>query len=125
MVSLEEEILRSLGLAYRVVNICTGELGASAAKKIDLEVWLPGQGTYRELTSCSNCTDYQARRLGARVRSAGGNRPVHTLNGTAIAVGRTLIAILENHQRDDGSVEMPDVLRSYVPEDLHVVKPRV
>jgi seryl-tRNA synthetase len=124
MVSLEEEILRSLGLAYRIVNICTGELGASAAKKIDLEVWLPGQRAYRELTSCSNCTDYQARRLGVRLRGAGGNRPVHTLNGTATAVGRTLIAILENHQREDGSVEMPDVLLPYLPEDLHVVKPR-
>jgi seryl-tRNA synthetase len=124
MVSLEEEIVRSLGLAYRLVNVCTGELGASAAKKIDLEVWLPGQGKYRELTSCSNCTDYQARRLGVRMRGADGNRPVHTLNGTATAIGRTLIAILENHQREDGSVEMPEALRPYLPEDLHLVKPR-
>jgi seryl-tRNA synthetase len=124
MISVEEEIVRSLGLAYRLMNVCTGELGASAAKKIDLEVWLPGQGKYRELTSCSNCTDYQARRLGVRVRGTGGQRPVHTLNGTATAIGRTLIAILENHQREDGSVEVPDVLRPYLPEDLHVVKPR-
>jgi seryl-tRNA synthetase len=124
MISIEEEIVRSLGLAYRLVNVCTGELGASAAKKIDLEVWLPGQGKYRELTSCSNCTDYQARRLGARVRGSDGNRPVHTLNGTATAIGRTLIAIMENHQREDGSVAVPEVLRPYLPEDLHVVKPR-
>jgi seryl-tRNA synthetase len=124
LVSIQEDILRSLGLPYRVVTICTGELGAPAAKKIDLEAWLPGQGKYRELTSCSNCTDYQARRLGVRMRRQDANRPVHTLNGTATAIGRTLIAIFENHQREDGSVEVPEVLHPYLPEDLHLVMPR-
>src|SRR5436305_2106784 len=121
LVSVEEEIVRAMGLSYRVVNICTGELGASAAKKIDLEAWLPGQGKYREITSCSNCTDYQARRLAARMRAEDGNRPVHTLNGTAVAIGRMIIAILENHQREDGSVEVPEVLHPYLPEDLHLL----
>jgi seryl-tRNA synthetase len=124
LVSIEEEILGSLGLPYRVVTICTGELGASAAKKIDLEGWLPGQERYRELTSCSNCTDYQSRRLGVRTRGADGTRPVHTLNGTATAIGRTLIAIFENHQREDGSVEVPDVLHPYLPKEHRVVRPR-
>ena len=115
LLSCEEEIVQALGLPYRVVNVCTGELGASAAKKYDIEVWLPGQGRYRELTSCSNTTDYQARRLEARVRLHEGNRPMHTLNGTACAVGRTLIAIMENHQREDGSVVVPEVLQPYLP----------
>jgi seryl-tRNA synthetase len=123
LVAMEEEIVGGLELPYRLMNVCTGELGASAAKKIDLEVWLPGQGRYRELTSCSNCTDYQARRLAIRVRGEGGNRPVHTLNGTAVAVGRTIIAILENHQRADGSVEIPDALRPYLPEAMWTVRP--
>jgi seryl-tRNA synthetase len=116
LLSCEEEIVQDLGLPYRVVNVCTGELGASAAKKYDIEVWLPGQGRYRELTSCSNTTDYQARRLEARVRLEGGNRPMHTLNGTACAVGRTLIAILENHQVEDGSVRVPEALHPYLPD---------
>ena len=116
LVSIEEEIVGGLDLPYRTVNVCTGELGSSAAKKIDIEVWLPGQQQYRELTSCSNCTDYQARRLGTRYRRDGGNAPVHTLNGTATAVGRTLIALLENNQRRDGSVRAPEALRAYLPE---------
>jgi seryl-tRNA synthetase len=124
LVSCQEELVRGLGLPYRVVNICVGELGASAAKKVDLEVWLPGQGQYRELTSCSNCTDYQARRLGARVRMEDGNRPVHTLNGTAVAVGRTIIAILENGQREDGSVALPEALHPYLPKGLTELRPR-
>jgi seryl-tRNA synthetase len=115
LLSCEEEIVQALGLPYRVVNVCTGELGASAAKKYDIEVWLPGQGRYRELTSCSNTTDYQARRLEARVRLQEGNRPMHTLNGTACAIGRSLIAIMENHQREDGSVVVPEVLQPYLP----------
>jgi len=123
LVSIQEEVLQALALPYRVVAICTGELGAPAAKKIDLEAWLPGQGKYRELTSCSNCTDYQARRLGVRMRGQDANRPVHTLNGTATAIGRTLIAIFENHQREDGSVEVPEVLRPYLPESQWVLKP--
>jgi seryl-tRNA synthetase len=124
LVSIEEEIVRGLGIPYRLMNVCTGELGASAAKKVDLEAWFPGQGRYRELTSCSNCTDYQARRLGVRMRVAeGDNRPVHTLNGTACAVGRTIIAVLENHQREDGSVELPEVLHPFMPEGLTVLRP--
>jgi seryl-tRNA synthetase len=123
LLSCEEELLKGLGIPYRVMNVCTGELGASAAKKYDLEAWLPGQGAYRELTSCSNTTDYQARRLECRIRYQGGNRPVHTLNGTACAVGRTLIAILENFQREDGSVEVPVALHPYLPERYRVLSP--
>jgi seryl-tRNA synthetase len=122
LVSIEEEIFGGLGIPYRVMNVCTGELGAPAAKKIDIEAWLPGQGRYREVTSCSNTTDYQARRLGARVRLPDGIRPVHTLNGTAVAVARTLIAILENHQREDGSVEVPEALRPHLPERYWVLE---
>ena len=123
LLSCEEELLRGLGIPYRVMNVCTGELGASAAKKYDLEAWLPGQGAYRELTSCSNTTDYQARRLECRIRYQGGNRTVHTLNGTACAIGRTLIAILENFQREDGSVEVPEALHPYLPERYRVLTP--
>ncbi len=123
LVSIQEDIVGGLGLAYRVVNVCVGDLGASAAKKLDIEAWFPGQERYREVTSCSNCTDYQARRLGVRVRGADGNRPVHTLNGTAVAVGRMLIALLENHQQEDGSVEVPEVLHPYLPESARVLRP--
>jgi seryl-tRNA synthetase len=115
LLAIEEEILAELGIPYRVVNVAAGDLGASAAKKYDCEAWLPGQGRYRELTSCSNTTDYQARRLRARYRPAGGGspRPVHTLNGTAVAVGRTIIAIMENHQTAEGGVAIPDVLHGF------------
>ncbi len=108
LLATEESILKALEIPYRVVAIAVDELGASAAKKYDCEAWLPGQGRYRELTSCSNTTDYQARRLGIRYRPADG-RPEHvnTLNGTAVAVGRTIIALLENGQQDDGSVRLP------------------
>jgi seryl-tRNA synthetase len=123
LLSCEEELIGGLGLPYRVMNVCTGELGASAAKKYDVEVWLPGQDRYRELTSCSNTTDYQARRLGVRVRYPDGNRAAHTLNGTACAVGRTLIAILENFQRQDGSVDVPPALHPYLPEGSRVISP--
>ncbi len=123
LVSIEEEIVAGLGIPYRLMNVCTGELGASAAKKVDLEAWFPGQGRYRELTSCSNCTDYQARRLGVRVRGLDGNRPVHTLNGTACAIGRTIIAILENHQREDGSVDLPEALHAHLPPELRTLTP--
>jgi seryl-tRNA synthetase len=112
---------RLLGIAYRDVDIAVDDLGASAARKFDLEAWLPGQGAYRELTTCSNTTDFQARRLDVRIRPADGGRPVtaHTLNGTAIAVGRTIIALLENGQRDDGTVVLPDVLVPFgAPEVL-------
>ncbi len=123
LVSIEEEIVAGLGIPYRLMNVCTGELGASAAKKVDLEAWFPGQGKYRELTSCSNCTDYQARRLGVRVRGLDGNRPVHTLNGTACAIGRTIIVILENHQREDGSVDLPEALHAHLPPELRTLTP--
>jgi seryl-tRNA synthetase len=114
LLAREEEILTALELPYRVVNIAAGDLGASAAKKYDCEAWIPSQGTYRELTSTSNCTDYQARRIACRVREPGGNRPLHTLNGTAVAVGRTIVALLENHQQEDGSVHVPAELQRYL-----------
>src|SRR5207249_6377811 len=115
LLAIQEEILRELGIPYRVVNIPVGDLGASAAKKYDCEAWLPGQGRYRELTSCSNTTDYQARRLRCRFRPTGGGspQPVHTLNGTAVAVGRTIVAIMENFQRADGGIDVPKVLQGF------------
>jgi seryl-tRNA synthetase len=113
LLAIEREIADDLGLHYRVMNIAVGDLGASAAKKYDIEAWLPGQGRYRELTSCSNTTDYQARRLDARFRSAQGVRHLHTLNGTAVTSSRTLIAVLETHQNSDGSVNIPEVLQSF------------
>ncbi|HEX5936823.1 MAG TPA: serine--tRNA ligase [Actinomycetota bacterium] len=125
ILAIEEEIIGSLEIPYRVVNIAAGDLGGSAAKKYDIEGWLPGQGRYRELTSCSNTTDYQARRMQTRVRRADGTVEVlHTLNGTATAIGRTLIAILENHQRADGSVELPEKLHPYLPERARTLRPR-
>lgn len=125
LVSIEEAIVESLELPYRVVNTAAGDLGGSAAKKYDLEVWLPGQQRYRELTSCSNCTDYQARRLQTRVRRASGDVEVlHTLNGTATALSRTPVAILENHQQADGSVAIPKVLHPYLPESMRELRPR-
>jgi seryl-tRNA synthetase len=123
LLSCEEEIVQALDIPYRVVNVCTGELGAPAAKKFDIEAWLPGQERYRELTSCSNTTDYQARRLECRVRTEEGNRPVHTLNGTACAIGRTLIALLENHQREDGTVAVPEALHPHLPEEYRLLTP--
>jgi seryl-tRNA synthetase len=124
MVAIQEEIVGELELPYRVVNVAVGDLGGAAAKKYDLEAWLPGQRRYRELTSCSNCTDYQARRLQARVRRADGDiEALHTLNGTAVAIGRTLIAIIENHQRADGTVAIPGALHQYLPEHLQELRP--
>jgi len=114
LLSIEEGIARALGFHYRVVNIAAGDLGAPAAKKYDIEVWLPGQSRYRELTSCSNTTDYQARRLDCRMRPDDGPlRVLHTLNGTAVTSSRTLIGILETHQQADGSVAVPEVLQAY------------
>ncbi len=114
LLEIEESIMRELQIPYRVVAIAVDDLGASAAKKYDVEAWLPGQGRYRELTSCSNTTDYQARRLDIRYRDGDG-RPANvcTLNGTAVAVGRTIIALLENGQQDDGSVVLPEVLATF------------
>ncbi|MGI8801815.1 MAG: serine--tRNA ligase [Solirubrobacteraceae bacterium] len=115
LLSIEESLLAELEIPYRVVNIAVDDLGASAAKKYDCEAWLPGQAGYRELTSCSNTTDYQARRLDIRMRPADGGRPVavHTLNGTAVAVGRTIIALLENGQEGRGGVVLPEALVAY------------
>jgi seryl-tRNA synthetase len=110
-----EEVLKRLGLAYRVVCLCAGDMGFSAAKTYDIEVWLPGQKAYREISSCSNCTDFQARRANIRYRSEAKGKPqyAHTLNGSGLAVGRTLIAILENYQTADGSVVVPEALRRF------------
>ncbi len=117
LLEVEEGLVRQLELPYRVVNVAAGDLGASAVKKYDIEAWFPGEQNYREITSCSNTTDYQARRLKIRMRSEGGNQIVHTLNGTACAVGRTILAILENHQQPDGSVMIPEALRRYTGFD--------
>ncbi|MEA2231128.1 MAG: seryl-tRNA synthetase [Solirubrobacteraceae bacterium] len=124
LLAIEEEILAALQIPYRVVNIAVDDLGASAAKKYDCEAWLPGQGRYRELTSTSNTTDFQARRLEIRMRREGAKPEIlHTLNGTAVAVGRTIVALLENGQRDDGSVRLPEVLVPYgAPPELPPAK---
>ncbi len=116
MTGCAEAVLKRLGLAYRVVALCIGDMGFGARKTYDIEVWLPGQGRYREISSCSNCGDFQGRRMGARFRTPGekGTRFVHTLNGSGIAVGRTMIAVLENYQNEDGSVTVPKALRPYM-----------
>ncbi len=116
LLSHAEAILQRLGLAYRVVTLCAGDTGFAAAKTYDLEVWLPGQGRYREISSCSNCEAFQARRMHARWRNPDNNKPepVHTLNGSGVAAGRALIAVLENYQREDGSVTIPEVLQPYM-----------
>ncbi|MCW8926958.1 MAG: serine--tRNA ligase [Xanthomonadales bacterium] len=119
-----EKILQKLGLAYRTIVLCTGDMGFSASKTYDIEVWLPGQGAYREISSCSNCTDFQARRMKARVRNPDTGKPelVHTLNGSGLAVGRTLIAVLENYQQQDGSITIPEILQPYMG-GLEVITP--
>ncbi|MDD3447267.1 MAG: serine--tRNA ligase, partial [Zavarzinia sp.] len=116
MTACAEEVLKRLNLPYRVMLLAAGDMGFGAVKTYDLEVWLPGQKTYREISSCSNCGDFQARRMQARSRAAGakGTVAVHTLNGSGLAVGRTLIAVLENYAQPDGSVEVPEVLRPYM-----------
>jgi seryl-tRNA synthetase len=116
MTEAAETILQRLGLPYRVMLLCSGDMGFAAKKTYDLEVWLPGQGRYREISSCSNCGDFQARRMKARFKGQGDKqtRFVHTLNGSGLAVGRTLIAILENYQQEDGSVTVPPALRPYL-----------
>jgi len=119
LLSNAESLVQKLGLPYRVVNVCTGDIGTVAAKKYDIEVWMPAQNAYREVVSCSNCTDYQARRLGIRYREKEGSPPkgfLHTLNSTAIATGRTIVAILENFQQEDGTVTVPKVLRKYMSD---------
>lgn len=117
-----EEILQLLKLPYRVVNLCTGDLGFAAAKTYDLEVWVPAQGKYREISSCSNFESYQARRANIRYRTPEGPKFVHTLNGSGLAVGRTVVAILENYQREDGSVEIPEALRLYMHSATEITK---
>jgi seryl-tRNA synthetase len=115
MVGHAERILQDLALPYRVVSLCVGDMGFGAAKTFDLEVWLPAQNTYREISSVSNCEAFQARRLQARFRNeAGKPELVHTLNGSGLAVGRTLVAVLENYQNADGSVTVPEILRPYM-----------
>ena len=110
-----EEVLKRLGLPYRVVALCTGDMGFSSAKTYDIEVWLPGQNTYREISSCSNFEDFQARRADIRYKTSKGRTEyVHTINGSGLAVGRTLVAILENYQQEDGTVIIPEALRSYM-----------
>lgn len=115
-VGCAENVLKKLGIAYRVIELCTGDLGFSARKTYDIEVWLPGQDTYREISSCSDCGDFQARRMNMRCRRKGEKqtRFPHTLNGSGLAVGRTLVAVLENYQNEDGSITIPDVLKPYM-----------
>ena len=124
MLGCAEEVLKRLGLHYRVVTLCTGDMGFAAQKTYDIEVWLPGQGAYREISSCSVCGDFQARRMNARLRRQGekGTRFVHTLNGSGVAVGRALVAVLENYQQEDGSVVVPDALRPYMG-GIEVIEP--
>ena len=121
MVGHAEKVLQLLGLPYRVITLCTGDMGFSAAKTYDLEVWLPCQNTYREISSCSNCTDFQARRMQARMRGADG-KPVllHTLNGSGLAISRTLVAVMENYQQADGRIEVPEALRPYMGGLTHI-----
>ena len=127
MTACAEEVLKRLGLAYRTMLLCTGDMGFAARKTYDIEVWLPGQNTYREISSCSVCGDFQARRMNARYRPKGAKdtRFLHTLNGSGLAVGRTLIAILENYQQADGSVAIPDALVPYMGGVTKIEKRRV
>jgi seryl-tRNA synthetase len=116
MLGAAEEVLKRLRLAYRVMLLCGGDMGFASRKTYDIEVWLPGQEAYREISSCSNCGEFQARRMKARYRPSEGKgtRFIHTLNGSGLAVGRTLIAVLENYQREDGSITVPPALRAYM-----------
>ncbi|HEX2113051.1 MAG TPA: serine--tRNA ligase [Alphaproteobacteria bacterium] len=126
MTACAEAVLQRLNLPYRVMLLCTGDMGFAARKTYDIEVWLPGQNTYREISSCSNCGDFQARRMNARFRRAGekGGAFVHTLNGSGIAVGRALIAVMENYQRQDGAIEVPEALRPYMG-GVEAIEPNV
>jgi seryl-tRNA synthetase len=124
LTSHAEEVLKRLGLPYRVLALCAGDIGFGSAKTYDLEVWLPAQGKYREISSCSNCEAFQARRMQARWRNpaTGKPEPLHTLNGSGVAVGRAMVAVLENYQNADGSVTVPDALRPYMG-GLEVLRP--
>jgi len=125
LVSHAEEVLKRLGLPYRVLALCAGDVGFGSARTYDLEAWLPGQGAYREISSCSNCEAFQARRMQARWRNpaTGKPEPVHTLNGSGVAVGRALVAVLENYQQADGSVTVPEALRPYMGGLERIVPP--
>ena len=114
MLSCAEEVLKRLGLHYRVVILSTQDMGFSAQKTYDIEVWLPGQNAYREISSCSNCGDFQARRMNSRYKENDAIKYLHTLNGSGLAVGRTLIAVMENYQNEDGSIDVPEVLIPYM-----------
>ncbi|MGB8576157.1 MAG: serine--tRNA ligase, partial [Pseudolabrys sp.] len=114
MLACAEEVLKKLELHYRVVTLCTGDMGFAAQKTYDIEVWLPGQNAYREISSCSNCGEFQARRMNARYRGKDGVRHVHTLNGSGVAVGRALIAVMETYQQEDGSIAVPSALAPYM-----------
>jgi seryl-tRNA synthetase len=114
MLNCAEEVLKKLDLHYRVVTLCTGDMGFAAQKTFDIEVWLPGQGMYREISSCSSCGEFQARRMNARYRAKDGVRPVHTLNGSGVAVGRALIAVMETYQQDNDAIAVPEVLKPYM-----------
>jgi seryl-tRNA synthetase len=123
MLACAEDVLRKLGLHYRVMTLCTGDMGFASTKTYDIEVWLPGQDTYREISSCSNCGDFQARRMDARYRGPDGKPAfVHTLNGSGVAVGRALIAVMENYQNADGSITVPEVLRPYMGGMTRIAK---
>ena len=125
MTACAEGILKALDLPFRTVVLCTGDMGFGARKTYDIEVWLPGQDRYREISSCSNCWDFQARRMKARFKKAGekGTHFVHTLNGSGLAVGRTLIAVLENYQNADGSITVPEAIRGYMGGLEVIAKP--
>ena len=126
MVRCAEAVLEKLNLPYRRMLLCKGDMGFSARKTFDLEVWLPSQGTYREISSCSNCGDFQARRMDARFKRAGEKKTefVHTLNGSGLAVGRTLVAVMENYQEADGRIRVPEALVPYMGGMTHVGGPR-
>ncbi len=115
MLSCAEQVLQQLNLHYRVVTLCAGDMGFASQKTYDIEVWLPGQDTYREISSCSVCGDFQARRMNARYKAKkGGNHPVHTLNGSGVAVGRALIAVMETYQQENGAIAVPEALAPYM-----------
>jgi seryl-tRNA synthetase len=124
MTDCAQEVLKKLDLHHRVVMLCTGDLGFSARKTYDIEVWLPGQNRFREISSCSNCGDFQARRMNARYRpkDAKQTRFVHTLNGSSLALGRTMVAVMENYQQGDGSIAIPDALRPYMGGQERIAK---
>jgi len=121
MLTSAESILQDLEIPYRIMTLCTGDMGFAAKKTYDIEVWLPGENKYREISSCSNCGDFQARRMNAKYKKQNENIFVHTLNGSGLAVGRTLIAILENYQTEEGNVSIPKVLQKYLNNKTSII----